>query len=142
MKIQLREINSPSEFKAAPLRDRASVSTKSVLTTQYAAISGGQEIAFVALDLPGHKKYLFVYELFVAPSLRSRGYGTAVIQKCREFAIQAGFEKICLKPWPLEASGSEDRLRVWYNKLGFVQSPEQNDLMQVIFSVLPDERIA
>lgn len=95
MEIKLHVINEPSEFRAAPLRDRASVSTKAAFTTHYAAVSGEQEVAFVALDLPDHKEYFCVYELLVDPSYRCRGYGAAVIRKCREFATQEGFEKIC-----------------------------------------------
>ncbi|WP_265942610.1 GNAT family N-acetyltransferase [Dechloromonas sp. A34] len=142
MEIQLRVINAPSEFRAAPLRDRASVSTKAAFTTHYAAVSGEQEVAFVALDLPDHKRYFCVYELLVDPSHRCRGYGAAVIRKCREFATREGFEKICLKPWPIEAGGSEEKLRAWYTKLDFVQSPEQSDLMEIVFTASPDEKIA
>jgi GNAT superfamily N-acetyltransferase len=140
--IQLNLVGDPSEFRSAPLRDRALVSTKAAFTKHYTAMSGEQEVAFVALDLPEHKSYLCVYELLVDPSHRRRGYGAAIIRKCQEFAAQEGFRKICLNPCPIESGGSEEKLRTWYSKLGFAQCPHQNDLMEVILNASVDERIA
>ena len=106
MEIQLNVVAVPSEFRTVVLRDRASVSTKTAFTKHYVAVSREQEIAFVALDLSENKDYLCVYELLVDPSYHRRGYGAAIIGKCKDLATQDGFRKICLKPWPIEANGS------------------------------------
>lgn len=133
MDIELREINSPSEFSSAALHDRAVVSTKAIFTKHYAAMFENIDIAFVALDLPENKSHLCVYELLVEPQQRGRGYGTAIINKCRLLAIEGGFKTICLIPRPIEAGGSEQKLRAWYSNLGFSQSPNQYDLLEIVF---------
>lgn len=132
MKIELREINSPSEFSSAPLRNRATVSTKAAFTKHYAAMSGNIEVAFVALDIPENKSYLHVYELLVEPQQRRRGYGALIIEKCRLIAIQDRFKTINLIPRPIEVGSSEHQLRAWYSGLGFSQSPNQSDLLEII----------
>lgn len=140
MEIQLNVVAVLSEFRSVVLRDRASVSTKAAFTKHYVAVSSEKEIAFVALDFPEHKDYLCVYELLVDPSYRRRGYGAAIIGKCKELAIQDGFKKICLKPWPIEAGGSPEQLRTWYDKLGFAKCPDQSDLMEIILTTVVDKK--
>ena len=139
MKIQLRSINTPSDLKTTALRDRASVSSKCAFTKHYAVICDKREIAFVSLDLPVHKNYLCIYELLVAPSCRSLGYGAAIIQKCKEYAVEEGFNKICLRPWPIDSDGSEEKLRNWYSKQGFLQSSKENGLMEITFTDPADQ---
>lgn len=133
MEIQLIEVRDYSEFRSVPLRDRASVSSKSNITRHYVAMSDGQDIAFVALDTPEHRDYFCVYELFVDPQHRRCGFGTAIICKCQLLAAQAGFRKICLIPRPIEAGWSEEKLRAWYGKLGFTQCQNQSDLVEIVF---------
>lgn len=133
MEIQLYEVSDHSEFRSLPLRERASVSSKNDITKHYLAMSDGQDIAFVALDIPKHKDYLCVYELLVDPPHRSCGFGAAIIRKCQSLAAQGGFKKICLIPRPIEAGGSEEKLRAWYGKLGFIQCPNQSDLVEIVF---------
>ncbi|MGV3580741.1 MAG: GNAT family N-acetyltransferase [Methylophilus sp.] len=143
MEIELRETNSPSDFSSTSLRDQAKVSTKTPITKHYVAMSEGIEVAFVALDMPEHKSYLCVYELLVEPKCRGHGhgygygygygYGTAIINHCQQLAIQGGFKTISLIPRPIEAGGTEQKLRAWYSKLGFSQSPNQSDLLEIVF---------
>lgn len=132
MKIQLIEVGDHSEFRSVPLRDRASVSSKSKITKHYVAVSDGQDIAFVALDIPEHRDYFCVYELLVDPQHRRCGFGAAIIRRCQFLAAQGGFRKICLIPRPIEPGGSEERLRAWYYKLGFTQCPDQRDLVEIV----------
>ncbi|MBZ0096041.1 MAG: GNAT family N-acetyltransferase [Sulfuricella sp.] len=133
MEIQLNKVGDHSEFRSVPLRNRASVSSKSNITRHYVAVSDGQDIAFVALDIPEHRDYFCVYELFVDPQHRSCGFGAAIIRKCQLLAAQGGFKKICLIPRPIEAGWSEEELRAWYGKLGFTQCPNQSDLVEIVF---------
>ena len=133
MEIELREVFSPRELGSPTLRDRATVSTKTRITKHYVATFEAKEIAFVAIDRPENKSYLCVYELFVEPSQRRHGYGAAIINRCRLIANQNGFKKICLVPHCIEASGSEQKLRAWYVGLGFAQSPDQSDLLEIVF---------
>jgi GNAT superfamily N-acetyltransferase len=96
-------------------------------------MSEGIEVAFVALDMPEHKNYLCVYELLVEPKCRRRGYGAAIINHCQQLAIRGGFKTISLIPRPIEVGGTEAKLRAWYSKFGFSQSPNQSDLLEIVF---------
>jgi len=94
----------------------------------------GSLVAFVALDIPKHKDYFCVYELLVDPQHRRCGFGTAIIHKCHSLAAQGCFKKMCLIPRPIESGGSEEKLRAWYGKLGFIQSPNQSDLVEIVLT--------
>ncbi len=106
MEIELREIQSGEQFESAVLRHRA-LNGNPPITRHYAAFADGKEVAFVAIDVPDDKAYLCIYELLVEPSLRSRGFGSGIVKKCRAFAVEQGCGRICVVPRPIETGGSK-----------------------------------
>jgi len=133
LNIELREVGSSDEFKSIVLKKRAAISSKPPITRHYVALCNKQEVAFVAIDVPPNKGYLCIYELLVEPKMRCRGLGSAVVRKCQEMARQLGCKKICLIPRPIEAGTTEEQLVRWYTRLGFVQSKEQDSLLEIVF---------
>ena len=102
MEIELREIQSGEQFESAVLRHRALIRGKPQITRHYAAFADGKEVAFVAIDVRDDKAYLCIYELLVEPSLRGCGLASAIVKKCRAFAVEEGCGRICVVPKPIE----------------------------------------
>ena len=134
MNITFKEIYSPEELHSVSLRERASMGNKTVFTTHYAAVDGDTEIAFVAIDRIERNSIFCVFELFVEPTKRSSGYGTRIVNLFCHLAEGEKFRSICLVPHPIEVGGSEELLRLWYGRLGFLQSPEDSTLLEIVFS--------
>jgi N-acetylglutamate synthase-like GNAT family acetyltransferase len=132
VEMELREIESAQQFVSPYLRDKASKSSKAQVTRHYAALSHGQEIAFVAIDVPKDKSCLYIYTLFIEPALRCRGFGAEIVKECQAFAVKLGCKKIRVKPLPIEEGGSEDRLIAWYTRLGFKPSSQQLGFYEII----------
>ena len=132
VEMELREIESAQQFVSPYLRDKASNSRKAQVTRHYAALSHGQEIAFVAIDVSKNKSCLYIYRLFVEPSLRCRGFGSELVKECQALAVKLGCKKICVKPMPIEKGISEDWLIIWYTQRGFKPSSQQLGFYEII----------
>jgi GNAT superfamily N-acetyltransferase len=131
MEIDLRETDSAEDFSTPLLKNRAT-KPKQPITKYYVATSDGQEVGFVALDVPEDKSYLCIYELIVNPMVRRRGFGSEIVRKCYQMAKSFGCKKICLRPRPVEEGISEEHLISMYSGLGYKPNPEQNGLYEIL----------
>lgn len=125
MKIQLIQIESPDCFKSSELSKRAVESTKSPKTTHYRVLADGIEVAFASLDRWPEPQFsqMVVYEIFVPQAMRGKGVATAVLSEVEKIAIEEGFQKIHLRPLPLDQQTSQTKLTDWYRNRGYDWDP-------------------
>lgn len=125
MKIQLLEIMTQNSFKSPELIARAQESTKSPKTIHYRALIDCDEAAFVSLDrwAEPEVRQMVLYEIFVPRLMRRRGIATAVLAEIERIAMEEGFQKICLRPSPLDHKLSQKELSEWYRRRGYDWDP-------------------
>jgi GNAT superfamily N-acetyltransferase len=128
--MKLRTITNPEKVRNEEIRRCAKDGSKTAATKHFVAVEGGEEVAFVSLDIfPPGQQPLCLYTLVVPKSLRQKGIGSRVLEQVERLAVEWGYDKVLLKPKPLDKNWSRKRLERWYSKRGYAPSdPERPDL--------------
>lgn len=123
--INLIKIEAPDSFLLTELKTRAIESPKSIKTTHYRALSDGKEVAFVSLDRWPEPEFnqMVIYEIYVPVSSRRKGIGRTVLTEIERIAEKEGFERIRLRPFPLNQEISYEDLTGWYIRRGYNWDP-------------------
>jgi len=122
--LVFEDVKSPDDFRSEPLKRRARESRPFPGRIDYRVTCDGSEIAFVTCIAPPNRDYLVLYELFVEPPARRRGYGTATLREVERMAKKQNRSRITLNSSPLDETSSRDDLIRWYTQLGFSQRRE------------------
>jgi GNAT superfamily N-acetyltransferase len=118
--MELRPITDPEKVLNEEIRRRAKNGSKTAVTKHFVAVEEGVEAAFVALDIfPDPEEHLVLYELVVPKALRCRGIGSRVLAIVEKLAREWKYAKVLLRPKPLDATWSSERLEDWYSKRGY-----------------------
>jgi len=125
MKISFSEIHSAECLESTELKVRAIKSSKSPKTKHYRVIVDGIEAAFLSLDRwpEPQVSQMVVYEIFVPSSMRRKGIASAVLAEVELLAIKEGFQKMHLRPEPLDSETSKAELIEWYSRRGYNWDP-------------------
>lgn len=125
MKIQLIKIKTADCFESIELRTRARESSKSLKTIHYRVLADGFEVAFVSLDRWPEPEIsqMVVYEIFVPRDMRGKGIGSVVLSEIEKVAIIEGFQKMHLRPYPLDPETMQRKLNDWYLHKGYSWDP-------------------
>jgi GNAT superfamily N-acetyltransferase len=136
MKISFDETSSAESFDSQDLKTRTIESSKTKKTRHYRVVVNGLEAAFLSLDRWPEPEInqIVIYELYVAPAMRGRGIGSAVLAEVELLAIKEGFHKVHLRPVPLDRETSEDELINWYLHRGYSWDPAIADEMEKVLS--------
>jgi len=123
--ISFEEILVPDCFMLSELKARAIKSTRSPKTMHYRVFTDGAEIAFLSVDRWPEAEFnlIVVYEIFVPRSLRRKGIGSAVLAEIEQLATKEGFQRVHLKPCPLDSDITSAELAEWYEKRGYSWDP-------------------
>lgn len=103
----------------AGIQQRIATSSRGKRTTWYIAYLEGCEVGFISLDDMSELGCLVLYELFVPVRLRGAGLGARLLHEVEAFARIEGYERVTLRPWPLEPGFSAQRLEAWYRRHGY-----------------------
>jgi len=124
MNISITETTAES-FELLELRERAVLSSKSPKTKHYRVEVDSKEAAFLSLDRWPEPDYsqLVIYEIFVSQTMRMKGVATAILKEVEQIAIKEGFQKLHLRPSPLESEMPKGILENWYIRRGFSWDP-------------------
>lgn len=125
MTISLIEILSADCFESSELMLRAIESVKSPKTRHYRVLANGLEAAFLSLDRwpePSISQ-MVVYEIYVPHSMRRKGIASAVLAEVEFVARREGFQKMHLRPSPLDSELSKAELEEWYQRRGYNWDP-------------------
>jgi hypothetical protein len=113
------ELSSGMSCSDPEIGERARVSPKSKITTQYRVVRDEKEIAFVAIDRIPQIGVMVLYELFVPARLRGAGLGPSIVHEVERMARGEGYHTVTLTASPLEQNFSRKRLEAWYRRLGY-----------------------
>nr|WP_322720925.1 GNAT family N-acetyltransferase [Nostoc sp. ChiQUE02]MDZ8234014.1 GNAT family N-acetyltransferase [Nostoc sp. ChiQUE02] len=129
MNIEIQEIQSPDQIRSKFIGERAK-GCKTRITRCFIATCNDIEVAFFALDLWPVPKPLILYELYVEPNMRNRGIGSRVLVEVEALATRMGYQKVILKPKPLDDTYSPPQLVDWYKRRGYDWSDEECEKLQ------------
>jgi len=115
----LTEISVVEHCRDSEIRRRVLESPKSPITTHYVVMRADDEIAFLATDELPELETFVLYELFVPSGLRRSGVGRLFLKEVERIAMERGFGRIVLTPWPLDGDFPEELLEAWYRREGY-----------------------
>ncbi len=129
MKLALRGLSSCAEISNHALREWCEPRSRTSRTRMYLGVVGDEEVAYVAVDVVPEWGYLVLYELYVLPQHRKRGYGTAFLSEIEQVARGLGFDRVALKPKPIDESWTKEDLVRWYQRHGYSWQGEDRDFV-------------
>ena len=126
VETQFSESESLSE---SLLRIRIGNASRNHLSKLLVARSNSQEVGYVVLDFWDKTVGLVLYEIFVLPGQKGRGYGTSILEEVFAIAEISDYEKVIVRPNSIESTSDKEeyeqvheRLVQWYAKMGFEDS--------------------
>jgi GNAT superfamily N-acetyltransferase len=129
MGLRLRRVLSCSEISNAALRQWAEPRSRASYTRIFVATVDNKDIAYVAVDVVPIRDYVELYQLYVLPEQRRRGYGTTILRKVEQMATELGLKKIVLNPQPIDGEWTREDLIRWYLRNGYSWLSEDKNLM-------------
>jgi GNAT superfamily N-acetyltransferase len=129
MGLRLRKVLSYSEISNAALRQWAEPRSRASYTRIFVATVDNKDIAYVAVDVVPIRDYVELYQLYVLPEQRRRGYGTTILRKVEQMATELGLKKIVLNPQPIDGESTREDLIRWYLRNGYSWLSEDKDFM-------------
>jgi GNAT superfamily N-acetyltransferase len=131
--IELIETHFPKPDPTSEnlLQTRIGNASRNNLSRLWIAAFDSLEIGYVILDFWEKSVGLVVYELFLLPTERRKGYGTKILKEVLEMARALGYERVIVRPNPIESTSDKleyqrvhEQLVRWYKKLGFSESKD------------------
>ena len=130
--VVLEDSSSANFVRSSDLAARMAEASQTRISRQYVARHGETEVGFTTLDHHLNHGILVLYELFVLPQFRRRGFGRAIVRAAERFAVQHSYSLMRVKPHPLESSISQETLRQFYASEGFVAISGSNDMQKEV----------
>lgn len=124
----ISKIASPESLRNATLRDRAT-RAHCGRSLEFVAFAGKEEAGFLSYEDWSDRASAFVYEIFVLPSYRRQGLGSALLLHAEGIAAQLKCEHIRLKPHALDENPDQSRLKAWYSSQGYREDADDPEHM-------------
>lgn len=122
MKIEIKEIVSTNQINSMRIRAKAKDSSKSAITTHYLILNREDEVGFISIDRDNIKNRITVYEIFIEPTHRRKGYASEAMRCAERLALHMGCDSICVLPLiPGDRKATRELIK-WCLRLGYEKS--------------------
>lgn len=88
-------------------------------TKYYTGKIDNKSFGYIAIDFLPDLEVMGIYELFVLPEQRCKGYGSHLLLGAEELGKIKKYKKISLKPEPLRGALTKEKLIQWYSHRGY-----------------------
>lgn len=131
--MQFVKIETESQVNNEVLRERVT-RAQSGKSSEYILLSNGSESGFISFEVLSDRSLGFIYEMYVLPSSRRKGLGSALLSYGEGLAKELNCTHIQLEPNAFDRTVSKDLLVSWYTKNGYLKMSDNSERMEKIIA--------